>query len=168
MADAAGGMNLPQIKALARLRRERERRALQDLVALRQREAEAELARDTAGRNLETEKHGRRDGESQIYRSLAKAGPLQPGGLERHREAIRRLSARVDEASGHLDAASTALVDAGQAVDAGRTRLTRRMRDRRKWEQIESRLQTMDLERLQTRTEREIDDDIELRYGRLS
>jgi hypothetical protein len=172
MADAAGGVKpvqVPlQVKALARLRRERERRALQELHALRGRQADAEQARETADCNLETEKSAQRTGEQQIYRSLPDAGPLPPDSLERYREAIRRLSARVDEAAYHLDAATAVLFDARQAVEAGRTHLTRRMRDSHKWQQIETRVQSSHHLRLQMMAERESDDDTELRYGRSS
>jgi hypothetical protein len=167
MADATGGVNLLHVAALARLRRERERRALQELAALRQREAETELARAAADRFLEAERQGQRAGEDHIYRSLPEAGPLQRAGLERHREAISRLGVRVDEAAHRLDAASASLLEASKAVEAGRTRLTVQTRDRRKWEQIETRAQTADIARLQMAQERESEDDIELRYGRL-
>jgi hypothetical protein len=167
MADAAGGVNLLQVTALARLRRERERRALQELAVLRQREAETELAREEADRNLEAERHGQRTGEDHIYRSLPEAGPLQRAGLERHRETISRLGVRVDAAAHRLDAASASLLEASEAVEAGRAHLTVQTRDRRKWEQIETRAQTTDIARLQMVQERDSEDDVELRYGRL-
>ncbi|MCA6105785.1 hypothetical protein [Bradyrhizobium cenepequi] len=153
--------------ALARLRRERERRALQELAALHQREAEAALVRDAANRNLEAEKHAQRASEDHIYRSLPEAGPLPRASLERHRETIRRLGVRVGEAAHRRDAASHSLLEASKAVEAGRARLTVQTRDRRKWEQIETRTQTAEIARLQMVQQRESEDDVELRYGRL-
>jgi hypothetical protein len=168
MADATGSVKALQVAALARLRRERERRALQELVALRQREAEAERTREAADRNFETAENGRRTSEDHIYRSLRKAGPLPPAGIERHREAIGRLTVCVDEAAHHLDTATATLRDAKHAVEAGRIRLIARTRDSRKWSQIETRIQDADLALLQMVTERESEDDAELRYGRKS
>lgn len=168
MADPAGGVSPAQVAALARLRRERERRALQELFALRRREVEAGQVREAAGRHLDSETATRRAGEAYIYYSLPVNGPTRPVVLERHRETIRQLGARVGEAAHHLDAASAALHAASEATEAGRARLVRQMRDSRKWQQIEARTLTAHRGRIEIATERENEDLAELRYRRSS
>lgn len=166
MADAAGSVNLPQVAALVRLRRERERRAVEELAALRRRKAEAEQARQAADQRVETEETVRQTSEQGIYRFLRQTAPLSPAGLERHCETIRNLSRRVAEASKHRETTTAALREADDAVEHGRTRLVAQVRDRRKWNEIEIRVQDTTLRHMQKVTERESEDDIELRYGR--
>ena len=167
MADAAGSVNPPQVAALVRLRRERERRAVEELAALRRRKAEAERARDEADQRLEAEEAARQTSEERVYRDLRQTAPLSCVGLERHRETIRNLSQRVAEASKHRETNTAALREADEAVEHGRLHLVAQMRDRRKWSEIEIRVQDASLRRVQTVSERESEDDIELRYGRL-
>lgn len=166
MADASSGVNPSQVAALARLRRERERRAMQEWLALRRREAEALQAQETAEQHLEAEKDVRDTGEDRIYRSFPDAGPVRPTGIERHREAIRRLGARVDEAAYQLDAAAAALLEAKEAAAAGHSRLAKKSRESQKWQRIEARVQTMRLVQREAVAERESDDETELRHGR--
>lgn len=167
MADAAGSVNLPQLAALVRLRRERERRAVEELAALRRRKVEAEQAREAAERRVETEETARQTGEQRVYRVLRQTAPLSPAGLEHHCETIRNLSRHVAEASKHRQTTTAALHEADEAVERGRIRLVAKVRDRRKWSEIEARVQDTSHRHMQMVTERESEDDIDLRYGRL-
>ncbi|WBL81361.1 hypothetical protein I3J27_13380 [Bradyrhizobium xenonodulans] len=168
MVDTAGGVKLPHVEALARLRRERERRALHELAALRRREADAEQAREAADVSLATEKDAQQAGERHIYRALRRSGPLQPAGLDRRRETIKTLGDRVDEAAHGLNTSTSALREARQATEAGHLRLIARMHDSRKWRQIETRVRDQGLRRLQARAELDSEDDTQLHYGRSS
>jgi len=159
MDDAALRVRPSGLRALVRVRADRERQALLELHArLADRDAAIE-ARDRAARELAQKESSRRSREALIYESLKSLGPIAAEAVAAHQVAIGRWSELVETAASRVAAAQIDLDDAGDAARDARARYAVRARAARKWTRIEVLVATARGRLSEAAAEREMEDD---------
>lgn len=164
MDDAARRVKPSALRALLRTRQERERQALAEVGARLSALAEAERGRARAGAALAEAEAARARGEAAIYAALSEGVGMSPAELEGRRAALLRLTEGVLAREKEVASAVKAVKTAAAAVAESRRAYADRMRDTRKWTQIDDRAATARRRHAADAEELETEDETSLRF----
>jgi hypothetical protein len=160
MDDAALRVRPSGLRALVRLRADRERRALLDLRSKLAEKDAAAAARDRAARVLSHEEAARTARESRLYEALPERGPLTAEAMAADQASIGRWSESVETAASRVDAAQVELDAAMEAARDSRAVYAVRARAVRKWTRIQDLIATARRRHAEASDEQETEDEI--------
>jgi hypothetical protein len=165
MDAASDRINGAQVSTLRQVKDRRERRALSEWQGLEARRRMAATATLQASQNLAAAEADRARLEAELYEHLLAADALSVVELDHCRLIIEKRGAAIAQKRQLLDQARVEQEKAEAAAAEGRARWARCSVVAHKWGQIEIDVRCAADARAQTTAEREIEDDISLRYG---
>ncbi|MBM2715371.1 hypothetical protein JQK88_30040 [Mesorhizobium caraganae] len=168
MDVAFDGVNRVHASRLRLLKEMQERSALRELSKKEGQRRMATLAVQNAFQGLAIARQQRARAEAQLYQELMSLDTLAIAALDHHHLHIERLAAEVTFKSQMLDDARIAQEKAETSASETRALWVRRSAARRKWQQIEDDVRRAVDMHSEAAGEIEADDEISLRYGRLS
>lgn len=161
-------VNRVHASRLRLLKEMQERSALRDLSKKEAQRRMATLAEQNAFQGLAIAQQQRARAEAQLYQELMSLDTLSSAALDHHNIHIERLASEITLRGQMLDDARIAQEKAETAASETRAQWVRRSAARHKWQQIEDDVRRAADIHSEAAVEIEADDEISLRYGRVS
>ncbi|RJT30043.1 hypothetical protein D3227_30880 [Mesorhizobium waimense] len=168
MDVASDRVNCFHASRLRLLKEMQERRLLMELSKKEAQRRTATFAVQNASQGLAVAQQNCAGAEAELYQELMSLDTFSSAALDHHHLLIERLEAEITFRREMLDEARVAQEKAEAAASETRARWVRCSAAKRKWQQIEKDVRrALDIH-LEAADEMEADDDILLRYGRIS